>query len=1144
MFGGSCGGGEQIVSAAREAREERAAARQREAAAVVIQATVRRFLAQRQFWKKAREDFDLVLGGFNGSTTTTDAKLPPPLRVFTITSPIIRHFNVKHDEQRLHNYCRYLVASLRSPSFQQRCIACALSKDHTLAWIQHMKQVLELACSSLERLSGELSNESRMLSVLLHLLLDFTATLTWPSLPPPLLPPLNKLTHNFLQHLVSTRLYSTLRHVLLRGLCRSKPVLRPPSLGAVLTLALRPLPDGVAASQSWTSPVMVRPVSAPSSSSSGPKKAVDGGVEAQLLSQLILQFVSVPGVVRHLTMMVPESVSLLQKKNVFELCVYYLHNEQRLRIVFHTLEASYALCLLANLVHLAHHYVVAHNEAIKAGSESTPGTHVQETKTRFEEVIDKFISIARRLLEKSGEYVSNKQSGFCHSGTKSSGAGATSSQWHPVLGWFAQQLDNHLQESLEFVRPQLHFLWSQPLLNTLFAALPPLLPPHEVTSGGGCGRDVAVSGASNSSGSRPWSLRRILDKRLSLGTNSSKSSKNYTSNKLSCPAVQRVTVTCSLFHLAMHTLTQLKMDVLTGLCYKSGVVVQLWWLLQSFGNNCGLKTFLEHLAQASKPSSPEFHMLILFCDATAHLVTVLDDLEMYEQQKPFSISDYTSIVCFLNALCYKLIDQRLVDCRHVWSCPLFSSAHSLLTLLFRRNSRRAFVPSETTWLIPELKLSTFKDNLMNGNIVEQVILQTLPHVIPHEERVLLFRANVSAQKATLALASPQPFTLITVYRSRLVEDGYRQLNTLSPNALKGVIRVRFVNEQGLDEAGIDQDGVFKEFLEETLKRVLDPSLNLFCMSSENQLYPSPSSGLTDNHLELLEFTGKMLGKALYEGIVVDCPFAGFFLSQVIGEQQSALYSSIDQLPSLDPELYKNLTYIKHYEGNVEDLGLTFSYDEERLGELVSHELRPAGKILPVTNDNRIVYIHLMAHFKMHTQIRAQTRAFVKGFRSIINPEWLAMFSIPELQRIISGDNADIDLKDLRKHTQYYGGFHDSHRVVCWLWDILEKDLSSKELSLFLKFVTSCSKPPLLGFAHLEPPFSIRCVEVGDDEDTGDTVGSVVRGFLAVGRRDPVHRLPTASTCFNLLKLPNYQKKATLRSKLKYAITSNTGFELS
>ena len=33
--------------------------------------------------------------------------------------------------------------------------------------------------------------------------------------------------------------------------------------------------------------------------------------------------------------------------------------------------------------------------------------------------------------------------------------------------------------------------------------------------------------------------------------------------------------------------------------------------------------------------------------------------------------------------------------------------------------------------------------------------------------------------------------------------------------------------QGLDEAGIDQDGVFKEFLEETIQRVFDPTLNLF-----------------------------------------------------------------------------------------------------------------------------------------------------------------------------------------------------------------------------------------------------------------------------------------------------------------------------
>lgn len=120
-----------------------------------------------------------------------------------------------------------------------------------------------------------------------------------------------------------------------------------------------------------------------------------------------------------------------------------------------------------------------------------------------------------------------------------------------------------------------------------------------------------------------------------------------------------------------------------------------------------------------------------------------------------------------------------------------------------------------------------------------------------------------------------------------------------------------------------------------------------------------------------------------------------------------------------------------------------------------------------------------------------------------------------MQRLISGDNIPLDLKDLRKNCQYYGGFHDSHRVIGWLWDILEKDFNNEERGMFLKviffaytsgfklnycwlqFVTSCSKPPLLGFAHLEPPFSIRCVEVGDDEDTGDTIGKFMEKWLLI-----------------------------------------------
>jgi ubiquitin-protein ligase E3 B len=86
----------------------------------------------------------------------------------------------------------------------------------------------------------------------------------------------------------------------------------------------------------------------------------------------------------------------------------------------------------------------------------------------------------------------------------------------------------------------------------------------------------------------------------------------------------------------------------------------------------------------------------------------------------------------------------------------------------------------------------------------------------------------------------------------------------------------------------------------------------------------------------------------------------------------------------------------------------------------------------------------------------------------------------------------------------------------------------------------------LGFASLNPQFTIRSVE--NNEEEGTIYDASFKGFfktmLNIGNERETMRLPTSSTCFNLLKLPNYSKKSTLRERLRYAITSNSGFELS
>ena len=61
---------------------------------------------------------------------------------------------------------------------------------------------------------------------------------------------------------------------------------------------------------------------------------------------------------------------------------------------------------------------------------------------------------------------------------------------------------------------------------------------------------------------------------------------------------------------------------------------------------------------------------------------------------------------------------------------------------------------------------------------------------------------------------------------------------------------------GLDEVGIDQDGVLKEFLEETIRHALNPSFGLFSVTEENKwLYPSPLSKIHYEHLDLFHYVG-------------------------------------------------------------------------------------------------------------------------------------------------------------------------------------------------------------------------------------------------------------------------------------------------
>jgi ubiquitin-protein ligase E3 C len=398
------------------------------------------------------------------------------------------------------------------------------------------------------------------------------------------------------------------------------------------------------------------------------------------------------------------------------------------------------------------------------------------------------------------------------------------------------------------------------------------------------------------------------------------------------------------------------------------------------------------------------------------------------------------------------------------------------------------------------------------------LLRYLPFVIPFSGRVRLFQRLLEQDGSSRANTFEQIMgsAQARVRRPYLYEDGFEKLSGES-NRLKGRIRIQLIDEHGLEEAGIDGGGLFKEFLTELLKKGFDPALGFFKETTQNLLYPNPESMAVHGPeaLQHYEFLGKMVGKAVYERILVELPLAQFFLRKMLKRP-----CSIGDLASLDEDLSRHLLYIKNYRGDFADLALTFSVTDSTLGQNRTVDLIPNGRNVDVTAQNRLQFVYLWANYRLNVSIRAQCEAFLRGMQALIEPAWLQMFDERELQVLISGAEMPVDVDDLRRHTAYSGGYTNDHPTIALFWEVV-RGFDDAEKRKLLKFATSCSRPPLLGFKELHPQFAIHSAG-----------------------RESADRLPTASTCMNLLKLPEFRDKESMKKKLVYAIEAGAGFDLS
>uniref|UniRef100_A0A4W3I651 HECT and RLD domain containing E3 ubiquitin protein ligase 3 n=1 Tax=Callorhinchus milii TaxID=7868 RepID=A0A4W3I651_CALMI len=334
-----------------------------------------------------------------------------------------------------------------------------------------------------------------------------------------------------------------------------------------------------------------------------------------------------------------------------------------------------------------------------------------------------------------------------------------------------------------------------------------------------------------------------------------------------------------------------------------------------------------------------------------------------------------------------------------------------------------------------------------------------------------------------------PFLVLHVQRDNLVSDALRELSIHSDVDLKKPLKVVFLGEEAVDDGGVT-----KEFFLLLLKELLDPKYGMFTQYEQSRLiWFSEKTFVEQNWFHLI---GILCGLAIYNFTVVDLHFPLVLYKKLLNVKPS-----LDDLKELSPTEGRSLQQLlDHPDNDVEDaFCLTFA---------VRRGFQPSPS-------SPLEYVEAYVDFIFNNSIRELFLAFSSGFLKVSGGKVLHLFQPSELMAMVVG-NTNFNWKELEMSAIYKGEYHAAHPTIKLFWEVLHQ-LPLEKKKLFLLFLTGSDRIPIYGMASIR--MMIQPTSGGEQY------------------------LPVAHTCYNLLDLPKYQNKETLRTKLIQAIDHHEGFSL-
>lgn len=356
------------------------------------------------------------------------------------------------------------------------------------------------------------------------------------------------------------------------------------------------------------------------------------------------------------------------------------------------------------------------------------------------------------------------------------------------------------------------------------------------------------------------------------------------------------------------------------------------------------------------------------------------------------------------------------------------------------------------------------------------------------------------------LLARSPFLVLHVRRNNLVGDALRELSIHSDIDLKKPLKVIFDGEEA-----VDAGGVTKEFFLLLLKELLNPIYGMFTYYQDsNLLWFSDTCFVEHNWFHLIGIT---CGLAIYNSTVVDLHFPLALYKKLLNVQPC-----LEDLKELSPTEGRSLQELLDYPGeDIEDtFCLNFTICRESYGVVEQKKLIPGGDQVTVCKDNRQEFVDAYVNYVFQISVHEWYTAFSSGFLKVCGGKVLELFQPSELRAMMVG-NSNYNWEELEATAIYKGDYSAVHPTVKLFWETFHEFPLEKKKK-FLLFLTGSDRIPIYGMASLQ--IVIQSTASGEEY------------------------LPVAHTCYNLLDLPKYSSKETMRARLTQALDNYEGFSLA